>query len=167
MDEYVGCKLERNYEERSMKFMQPVMLQSFAHKFDWPGGPLPNTPATPGDALAKAKPEDCVTDMEQFKYCSGTGKLVLPRNLECSTWIVKIYVRGVQGTCEGHASYYEVLHQHVTTRLIVEAWLWLGWWCRLWIWSKREIWFRLCQGYGHLKECQWHIRILEWIILSQ
>jgi hypothetical protein len=48
MDEYVGCKVERDYKERSMKMTQPVMLQSFANKFELPDGPTPNTPATLG-----------------------------------------------------------------------------------------------------------------------
>jgi hypothetical protein len=76
MDEYVGCKLERDYEERSLKLTQPVMLQSFSDEFELPDGPVPNTPATPGDALVRAKPEDCVSPAEQFKYRSGTGKLL-------------------------------------------------------------------------------------------
>jgi hypothetical protein len=76
MDEYVGCKVERNYEEGSIKMTQPVMLQSFTDEFELPEGPVPNTPATPGDALVRAKPEDCVSDEQQFKYRSGVGKLL-------------------------------------------------------------------------------------------
>jgi hypothetical protein len=45
MDEYVGCKVERDYVEGSIKLTQPVMLQSFADEFDLPEGPSPNTPA--------------------------------------------------------------------------------------------------------------------------
>lgn len=66
MDEYVGCKLERNYEKRSLKLKQPVMLESFTGKFELPKGPVPNTPTTPGDALLHAKPEDCVSEAKQF-----------------------------------------------------------------------------------------------------
>jgi hypothetical protein len=76
MEEYVGCKLERNYEDRSMKITQPVMLQSFEDEFELPDGKAPNTPATPGDALVKAKPEDCVDPDELFTYRKGTGKLL-------------------------------------------------------------------------------------------
>jgi hypothetical protein len=36
-----------------MKFMQPMMLQSFCNKFDLPEGKPPNTPAAPGDFLVK------------------------------------------------------------------------------------------------------------------
>jgi hypothetical protein len=75
MEEYVGCKLKRNYKDRSMKLTQPAMLQSFNDEFELPVGPVPNTPAMPGNALVHAKPEDCITDNGQFKYRSGTGKL--------------------------------------------------------------------------------------------
>jgi hypothetical protein len=74
MDEYVGCKVERDYKERSIKLMQPVRLQSFSGEFNLPVGPVPNTPATPSDALVRAKPENCVSDVEEFKYHSGDGK---------------------------------------------------------------------------------------------
>jgi hypothetical protein len=36
MDEYVGCRLERNVEERWIKFTQPVQLQSFKDEFGLP-----------------------------------------------------------------------------------------------------------------------------------
>jgi hypothetical protein len=51
MDEYVGCKVERNYGERVDQ-------------------------ATLGDALVRVKPEDCVTGTVQFKYRSGVDKLL-------------------------------------------------------------------------------------------
>jgi hypothetical protein len=61
---------------KSLKLTQPLMLQSFSDEFELPDGPIPNTPATPGDVLVRAKPEDCVSQAEQFKYRSGTGKLL-------------------------------------------------------------------------------------------
>jgi hypothetical protein len=76
VDAYVGCKVERNYEENSIKLTQPVMLQSFIDEFNLPNGPAPNTPATPGDALVKADPKDCIPANELFKYRSGVGKLL-------------------------------------------------------------------------------------------
>jgi hypothetical protein len=76
IDEYVGCKVERNYEEKLIKLTQPVMLQSFTDEFNLPEGPVPNTPATPGEALVCAKAKNCVSDAEQFKYRSGVGKLL-------------------------------------------------------------------------------------------
>jgi hypothetical protein len=59
VDEYVGCKVERNYEENSIKLTQPVMLQTFVDEF-LPNSPAPNTPATPCNALVKADPTDCI-----------------------------------------------------------------------------------------------------------
>jgi hypothetical protein len=76
MDEYVGCKLKRNYEERSLKLMQLVMLQCFTDEFELPAGPNPNTPATLVDALVHVKLEDCVSQAKQFKYQSNVGKLL-------------------------------------------------------------------------------------------
>ncbi len=76
MDEYVGCKVERDLAKGTIKLTQPVMLQSFEDEFDLPDGPSPNTPATPGSAMVRAEPENCVTEKEQFKYRSGVGKLL-------------------------------------------------------------------------------------------
>jgi hypothetical protein len=76
VDEYVGCKVERNYEENSIKLTRPVMLQSFIDELNLPNGPAPNTPATPGNALVKADPKDCIPANELFKYQSGVGKLL-------------------------------------------------------------------------------------------
>jgi hypothetical protein len=67
VDKYVRCKVEQNYEENSIKLTQPVMLQSFVVEFNLPNVPAPNTPATPGDALVKADPKDCILAGELFK----------------------------------------------------------------------------------------------------
>jgi hypothetical protein len=61
MDEYVGCKVKRDYVDGSIKLTQPVMLQSVKDEFDLPGGPSPNTPAIPGSAMVRAEPENCVS----------------------------------------------------------------------------------------------------------
>jgi hypothetical protein len=76
VDEYVGWKVEQNYEENSIKSTQPVMLQSFIDEFNLTNGPALNTPATTGDALVKADPKDCIPADELFKYRSGVGKLL-------------------------------------------------------------------------------------------
>ena len=36
LEEYVGCKVERNVNEGSVKFTQPVLLQSFEDEFTLP-----------------------------------------------------------------------------------------------------------------------------------
>jgi hypothetical protein len=52
------------------------MLQSFIDEFNLRNGPAPNTPATPGDALVKADPKDCIPANELLKYQSGVDKLL-------------------------------------------------------------------------------------------
>ena len=76
MDEYVGCKLERDYEKRTMKFTQPVLLQSFDDEFELPDGKAPVTPAPAGDTLMKGKPNESMSANDQKKYRSGVGKLL-------------------------------------------------------------------------------------------
>ena len=52
MDEYIGCKLERNWENRSLKWTQPVMIQSFSDEYKTnTSRPSPTTPAEPGQIL--------------------------------------------------------------------------------------------------------------------
>lgn len=34
MLEYVGCKIESDYDKRTLKLTQPVMVQSFCDEFD-------------------------------------------------------------------------------------------------------------------------------------
>jgi hypothetical protein len=54
----------------------PVMLQTFKDEFNLPNGPAPSTPETPGDALVKADPKDCIPADELFNYRSEVSKLL-------------------------------------------------------------------------------------------
>lgn len=38
MDEYVGCKIDRDIKKQTLRFTQPVMIQSFMDEFDIPEG---------------------------------------------------------------------------------------------------------------------------------
>jgi hypothetical protein len=76
MKEYVGCKVERDWENGSLKLTQPVLLQSFTDEFDLPDGNCSNTPAVPGDVLRKGNPGDEVPAALQATYRSGVGKLL-------------------------------------------------------------------------------------------
>ena len=77
MDEYVGCKVERDWENRSIRLTQPVMLQSFQDEFNIStGGRLPNTPAIPGDHLVKGDEGTNVGADMQSHYRTGVGKLL-------------------------------------------------------------------------------------------
>jgi hypothetical protein len=76
MDEYVGCKLERNHEERWVKFTQPVLLQSYEDEFDLGKENATTTPAEPGQVLMPCKEEDGLNSQNQTIYRKGTGKLL-------------------------------------------------------------------------------------------
>jgi Reverse transcriptase (RNA-dependent DNA polymerase) len=53
LQEYVGCKIEYNREERWIRLTQPVLVQSFKDKYDLPDAETPVTPAIiPGKILA-------------------------------------------------------------------------------------------------------------------
>ena len=77
MDEYVGCKVDRDHENGLIKFTQPVMLQSFIDEFDLPETKKqPNTPAAPGEFLVKGDETTNLDEELQAKYRSGVGKLL-------------------------------------------------------------------------------------------
>jgi hypothetical protein len=65
MYKYVGCKLERNYEDGGIKFTQPVLHQSFTNEFDLPDEKDPQTPAEDGHMIYSCKPEDAMSDKLQ------------------------------------------------------------------------------------------------------
>ena len=75
MNEYVGCKLERNYQTRSLKFTQPVMIQSFVDEFGVEDKEQ-ELPAKPGQILPRCEPEQGMPEKKQKKFRSGTGKLL-------------------------------------------------------------------------------------------
>jgi hypothetical protein len=76
MDEYAGCKIERSTIEGWIRFTQPVLLQSYADKFDLPEGVDPTMPADDGQILIPCNPEDGVKEEEQSSYRTGVGKLL-------------------------------------------------------------------------------------------
>ena len=56
LEEYVGCKITRKWKH-SLKFTQPVLIQSLSDKFELPNGRY-TTPAMDGDVLTRCKEED-------------------------------------------------------------------------------------------------------------
>ena len=54
LEEYVGCKIEWDHEKGTMRFTQPVLLQSFEDDFELPKG-KPVTPLVAGTVLSRAK----------------------------------------------------------------------------------------------------------------
>ena len=75
LEEYVGCKIDIDQEKQTLKFMQPVLLQSFADEFELPKR-KPTTPLVPGTVLTKADATASLPSKRQSKYQSGVGKLL-------------------------------------------------------------------------------------------
>ena len=75
LQEYVGCKIVHDREARSVRFTQPVLLQSFTDEFAM-SGTKHETPAPAGEILRKGDEEDFVSTENMKKYRSGTGKLL-------------------------------------------------------------------------------------------
>ena len=51
--EYLGCKIDRNLEDRQVRLTQPVLLQSYEDEFELPPtGRSTNTPALSGSVLS-------------------------------------------------------------------------------------------------------------------
>jgi len=73
MDEYVGCKVDINRDERKLKFTQPVMIQSFQDEFDLPNK-SPVTPAVPNTSLSHMG--DIISNSMMSYYRKGVGKLL-------------------------------------------------------------------------------------------
>ena len=59
LEEYVGCKVDYNKEEGSLRFTQPVILQSFEDEFDLPNK-SPVTPAEAGQVLVKVDSKNAI-----------------------------------------------------------------------------------------------------------
>jgi hypothetical protein len=67
----VGCKIEQT--ENSLKFTQPVLIQSYSYKFELPTR-IYKTPARMGSVLVAGKKVEALSPEMQKKYCSGAGK---------------------------------------------------------------------------------------------
>jgi hypothetical protein len=69
--EYAGCKIER--PKNSLKFTQPVLMQSYNDEFELPKKSY-KTPAPAGLVLVAGKKEEALSPAMQKKYCFGMGK---------------------------------------------------------------------------------------------
>lgn len=77
MDEYVGCKIDRNMEEGWIRITQPVILQSFIDEFDLPQeGQEPSTPGEPGKCLMPVGESEALLPENQTLFRKGVGKLM-------------------------------------------------------------------------------------------
>ena len=76
LEEYVGCKLERKWDEWWLKFTQPVMLQSLIYELGSSPENVPVTLAIPGSVLVKGNTKDELTPNKKAAYKKGVGKLL-------------------------------------------------------------------------------------------
>jgi Reverse transcriptase (RNA-dependent DNA polymerase) len=83
LKEYVGCKIERNKENQSLKISQPVIIQSFEDEYGVKPDFKLETPASHGDTFIPGEVSDQMSAKKQKVYCSGVGKF-----LHLSKWIV-------------------------------------------------------------------------------
>ncbi len=93
--EYVGCKIEKT--KNSLKFTQPVLMQSYNDKFELPKKSN-KTPALTRSLLVAGKKEEALSSAMQKKYCSGTRKAMHAMQSE-STLQFEIYL----ATCSSNA----------------------------------------------------------------
>jgi hypothetical protein len=77
MNEYVGCKIERDLEAPSLRMTQPVLLQNFEGEFDLSQMGKPGLPAPAGSMLTKGDKTDSeAVPLAQQAYRKGVGKLL-------------------------------------------------------------------------------------------
>ena len=103
MTEYLGCKIDHDKQNRTIKFTQPVMIQSFEDEFKLKDRKR-ITPAEPGSVLPPADERNYVGPKEQKYYRSGVGKL-----LHMARWsrpetqnAVRELSRSVKGAAQPH-----------------------------------------------------------------
>jgi Reverse transcriptase (RNA-dependent DNA polymerase)/Zinc knuckle len=73
--EYVGCQISMNSNDKTVKFTQPILIQSLIDEFG-AGDKQVSTPATAGQTLQAGAPEDEINVKEKRKYQAGVGKLL-------------------------------------------------------------------------------------------
>jgi hypothetical protein len=64
--EYVGCKVEMNEKERSVKFTKPFFVKSLVNEFG-AGSKHVGTPAPAGQCLQSGSVEDIISENEKKK----------------------------------------------------------------------------------------------------
>ena len=100
--EYVGCKIDIDRETQTLKFTQPVLLQSYEDEFDLPNA-VPMTATTPRIGVAKRRLRtDDGRITVQISFRSGQAvphdSLVDSTHLQCNQRLLKEYANGHHGT---------------------------------------------------------------------
>eukprot|EP00957_Ditylum_brightwellii_P022669 1709645-Ditylum_brightwellii.AAC.1 len=76
MDKYVGCKVNHNLKDRSIKITTLVLLQSYADEFEIDmHGKIPRMPAETGNILTKDEGER-LNHKQHKNYQTGVRKLL-------------------------------------------------------------------------------------------
>jgi hypothetical protein len=76
LKEYVGCKIDWNKKDKSLKISQPVIIRSFQDEFGVKPDSKLATPASHGDTFVPSELDDQMNLQKQKVYCSGVGKLL-------------------------------------------------------------------------------------------
>ena len=76
LNKYIGCKLDWNKEQGTMKVTQHVLWQSLKDEFGISKEQRPLTPAKPGSILCMDKDTEIMKEWDQKIYGSGVGKLL-------------------------------------------------------------------------------------------
>ena len=116
MDEYVGCKVDINKDERELKFTQPVMIQSFEDEFNLPNK-SPITPGTPHTSLSHLG--EIVGSELMTYYRKGVGKLLHMCRFTKPTMqnAVRDLSRRVKGATEDHVdAMHRVMNYCIATK---------------------------------------------------
>ena len=74
-NEYVGCKIDKDSDQKKIKFTQPVLIQSFYDEFSLADRQY-KTPAEAGKVLSKCEEGQELSRSDQTKFRSGVGKLL-------------------------------------------------------------------------------------------
>ena len=77
MKEYVGCKFERNWNERWLKLTKPAMVKSFQDELKlYTHGKVPMTQAETRKVLSKGDNKVSLSKEDQNTYILGVGKML-------------------------------------------------------------------------------------------
>jgi hypothetical protein len=76
LKEYVGCKINWNKKDKSLKISQPVIIRSFQDEFGVKPDFKLETTASHGDEFVPSELDDQMNLQKQNIYRSGVGKLL-------------------------------------------------------------------------------------------
>jgi hypothetical protein len=113
LEEYVGCKIVRM--ENSLKFTQPVLLQSYSNKFELPTKCY-KTPAQVESVLVAGEKDEHLNLASKTKYCSGTGKAM--HAIQCSKSEAYNAVQDL--SCHMHRA----IQKHYKAVYLSTVWIW-------------------------------------------